>query len=311
MIVSADERVIISHMGWVDHGAIWLLRVDDGDPRPVGLGEAQYLRLREGVDDFFSAAHYFSGELRRVSVHRISAPELVVAQLSLERQSVHLEGDKSAWGSVPLSYTGYLPQGTIGAAGYYLVRVRGGDAEVQALTWFNDDSYDLGYQTALDPTDVPGTDLVIIPIQRCSQPVLFDAATGTVVRELTLANRYGNPTVVLRPKVNEAWVIDYDTLLRLDMADWSVKDKLLIQPDRKGVGRFVGELGFTLDNAICAVARPYSGDVVAIDTKTFRLTQQVTLGRQPLDVATLEDRRVFARDWQTGDLLFGKLDQPR
>jgi hypothetical protein len=71
---------------------------------------------------------------------------------------------------------------------------------------------------------------------------------------------------------------------------------------------FIGEFAFAVDGT-CVVARPFSGDVVAIDNPTLRIMRKATLGQQPLEVAALEDGRVIARDWQTGTLLQGHLDR--
>ena len=124
-----------------------------------------------------------------------------------------------------------------------------------------------------------------------------------------MAARGGNPVGRLRPKAREAWAIDYDTLVRLDLMNWSLKDKLLLQPrDAEGGGQFVGEWSFNRDDTLCAVARPFSGDVVGVETATFRQTYRAAIGRQPLDVELLSDGRIIARDWRTGDMLRGALE---
>jgi hypothetical protein len=66
---------------------------------------------------------------------------------------------------------------------------------------------------------------------------------------------------------------------------------------------FTGEFAFDAAEALCAVARPYSGDVLLLETTTFRVTHRVTTGRQPLGVGLLPNGRVVARDWTSGELL--------
>jgi len=71
--------------------------------------------------------------------------------------------------------------------------------------------------------------------------------------------------------------------------------------------QFIGQFAFDADEQVCAVARPFSGDVVGLDPKTLELRYRAELGKQPLEVAVLRDLRVFARDWKTGEILKGAL----
>ena len=57
------------------------------------------------------------------------------------------------------------------------------------------------------------------------------------------------------------------------------------------------------------VARPFRGDVVGIDAATLKIKRSARLGRQPLEVAAVQQGDVVARDWKTGDLLRGKLER--
>src|SRR4030095_12262957 len=107
------------------------------------------------------------------------------------------------------------------------------------------------------------------------------------------------------------WVNDYDMLLRLNPDDWSIRDKTRLQWEPPGIDRFIGEFAFNRDESLCAVARPFGGDVVALDTTTFKVAHSSRLGQQPLDVMLLSDGRLFARDWTTGELLQGTLKPKR
>ena len=144
-------------------------------------------------------------------------------------------------------------------------------------------------------------------MERNSLPVLYDPATGNVERKLDLADRNGNPVFRFRNHAPEAWVSDYDHLVRLNSEDWSVLGAVCLQdaPDRHDL--FIGEFAFNPEESLCAVARPYSNDVVGIDTTTFEQTHHAATGGEPFEVALLADNRVFARDLKTGDLLTGEL----
>jgi hypothetical protein len=154
---------------------------------------------------------------------------------------------------------------------------------------------------------IPGNTALIISVQRDSCPVLYDPKERKVIQKLTLAGRHGNPKLRFRRTANEVWADDYDSLLRLDPQDWSVLNQIRLQGAATGTAQFIGTFCFNKNETLCAVGRPFSGDVVALDTRTFKMTHKAVVGRQPLDVALLSDGRVFARDWKTGDLLKGRL----
>ena len=60
---------------------------------------------------------------------------------------------------------------------------------------------------------------------------------------------------------------------------------------------------------LCAVARPFSADIVALDVGTFQVTHSCNVGGQPLTVALLSDGTVYGRDWKSGKLLKGKIER--
>jgi hypothetical protein len=50
-----------------------------------------------------------------------------------------------------------------------------------------------------------------------------------------------------------------------------------------------GGFSFAPDAPLCVVARPFSGDVVAVDTSTLRIKGMAKLGQEPVHVAALRD----------------------
>jgi hypothetical protein len=221
---------------------------------------------------------------------------------------VELAGDAGAWRAVPRAHVAYHPETAEPACPYVLLLIgsEGASAEVQRLRWFcAAEGYDLDWQGLLEAVELPDRPLILIPIQRSSSPVVYDPEAHEVVGHVSLAGRGGNPT--LRFRGDELWADDYDTLLRLSARDLAVRDRRRLQGSAGATMQFIGGWAFTRDGSLCAVARPYSADVVALDTRTFRVTHRAECGRQPLDVAVLDDGRVFARDWQTGDLIEGRL----
>jgi hypothetical protein len=128
------------------------------------------------------------------------------------------------------------------------------------------------------------------------------------VRTVPLANRAGNPHPRLLRTRPELWVVDYDTLVRLDPSTWTATSARRLQDvPPMSASLFIGEFAFDRDERRCAIARPFSGDVIVIDVPSWDEIGRVKLGQEPLDVALLSDDSVIARDWQTGELLTGRL----
>jgi hypothetical protein len=84
-----------------------------------------------------------------------------------------------------------------------------------------------------------------------------------------------------------------------------VKQSKRLQDTATGAAQFIGEFEFNKDESLCAVARPFSGDVIALDILTFEIRYCCKTGGQPLKAVLLKDGRVFARDWKIGALLKG------
>jgi hypothetical protein len=47
--------------------------------------------------------------------------------------------------------------------------------------------------------------------------------------------------------------------------------------------------------------------VLGVNTRNLSVKHVCNTGGQPLEAVMLDDRRVYARDWQTGELLTGKM----
>lgn len=310
MITDAQQTRFISNLGWVDHGSLWVFDSSTDQVASIRLSGAGYLTLLAGDGDYFAAVHGYQGETCEITVHGMESPGDVVARLRVDGWTGRFDGDAGAWRRLPRAYVAYLNEKTMGVWGYYLIRV--GDEEppgvsVERLDWFSADAYDIGYQSVMKAVEIPGEPRLIMTIQRDSQPVIYDPNRREIVGRLTLADGFGNPTLRFRKHAPELWADDYDTLLRLDVRDWKVLDKILLQGADQGTRQFIGGWGFTPDESLCAVARPFSGDVIALGCDRFAVTHRAETGGQPIDVGILADGRVIARDWKTGDLLRGTL----
>ena len=136
---------------------------------------------------------------------------------------------------------------------------------------------------------------------------MYDPVKKEVLRKLRLANRHGNPEFYLRLAPEDFWVSDYDSLVKLHAQTLEVKRVERVQDAAPGTQQFIGKFCFNVDQSLCIVARPFSGDAVILDGDSMAQTQRIKLGRQPLDIGWLTDGRVVARDWKTGEFLSHKL----
>ena len=306
MISDAKEKYVISSLGWVDKGSLWILNTDSESIDSIRLSDANYLSLHSGKEDYFSVLHHYDNNLLRISAHSASTPEQTISNIFLEDSEHRFEGDISVWKYLPKAYVSYYIHQ--GIADYWLCLIDFVEQQVslQQFQWF-DDNYDKGYQGIVGVTEIPDSELLLVSVQRDSRPVLYDPRKRQMIRKIQLDDRHGNPNLRFRSKANELWADDYDTLVKLNPTDWTIKASKKLQVVTEGTSQFIGEFQFNHDESLCAVARPFTGDIVALDTGTFKIRYSCKTGSNPLQVAILKDNRIFARDWQTGKPLKGQL----
>jgi len=304
----ANERgdAVISSLGWVDHAGLWVFCVSTGAPQSVLLGDAKYLSLHDGVRDFFSVVHHFEGDRLEVTVHKFSEPAEPVSRASVTTGGSQILGDPSAWANVQTNYVSYYA-GPLWSD-FALVRVHPseGRVELQQFAWYTDE-YDKGYQGVVGVTEVPGEDLLIVSVQRDSRPILYDPLARSKVGSLELCGRGGNPSLFFRHHAHELWADDYDTIVKIEPRTWRVLKSRTLQGDAAGTRQFIGQFSFDRDETLCVVARPFSGDVIALSPRSLRPRFRCKLHGQPLEAVALPDRSVVARDWKSGALLRGEL----
>ena len=89
VLADSGERTIVSLLGWIDGGAIWVLETKTGRTRSVDLGGAKYISLHCGRSNHFSAVHHYDSDQLVINVHHFDRPasvliRFVVSQCSLE-----------------------------------------------------------------------------------------------------------------------------------------------------------------------------------------------------------------------------------
>jgi hypothetical protein len=289
MLTDLEGRVAFSNLGWVDRGSLWMYESARGERDPLRVADAASLRLRRvGSDAFVCMAH--SDERVELSVRAFAAPDVRIATASAGAE------DESA---ADKEFPPFVTVAWFGRRGYCLVRVDSGRVSLTPLGWFNDDpSWDHGYQSVIDAVELPATGNLLFGLQRSSALILTDASGAGVLARIDLPGFYGNLTPTLLPGRGEVWVINSDTLVRLDATSVAVTGHVVL-----GESMWVSGRWFSSDEARVAVARPGSGDVVILDTDSLEIVRHVITGSEPLTAAVLHDGTVVARDWKTGDLL--------
>jgi hypothetical protein len=95
-------------------------------------------------------------------------------------------------------------------------------------------------------------------------------------------------------------------------SDWRVVRSARLQGTAHRTQQlFIGDFAFSPDERLAVVARPFSGDVLAVDERTLMVVDSVRIGQQPLEVAALPGAEIVVRDWKTGALHTGRLSRHR
>ena len=311
MIASGDQRVLISSMGWVDRDSLWVFDVPSGKEirMPLKTG-ARYLSLHCCHPSYFAVVHHFDGSRFEVTIHGFGDPGRMAARGSFQIDSSSLQGESDLWQFVPRLYVEYL--GFPPWSDFVLLSVSAVASRIDAqrLEWY-DDTYDKGYQGVIGVLELPHREIAIVAVQRSSRLVVHDLVHGNSRGTIDLAGRGGNPNLFMRCKARELWASDYDFLVVVDPDNLKTIRSARFQMALAGTQQFIGDYAFNQDEQVCAVARPFSGDVLGVNPLKMKGTSKARVGGQPLEVALVDDDQVVARDWQTGRLLRGQLASQR
>lgn len=296
MIYDPLTRVLIDNQGWIDRGSLWLFDVSSKGERLLTVDGAAYLTIRAGLDGLFRVTHHNSPD-QSISIRHVSEPQSVLASVSLASARNRFCGDTNLWGKVECALifnTGSKQK---------LVRIEHASRSVVDLdlSWYNEGTYDLGYQGLVDCVTPPGAHFTVVSVQRSSTLVLIDRASNAKCGLIELAGRSGNPD--LRMTTNsDLLASDYDTMCRVDLKKAKVVVENRLQGAAKGTMQPIGDYAWAAKETI-AVARPMSGDVIFVDAENFSLVSKVRAPDQPLRVAAVEGG-IVTRDWQSGQVSY-------
>jgi hypothetical protein len=305
MLANADETALVAAGGPSSPSAIWACDPESGHTSTVEVPDCTWVAVLGGSATVFATLHYRRERPPSFSVRPISSPATVLARADNDGDGWRFSGDRSAWASLPRYYTDHSV--------VYDVDPNRETVDTVRLGWYNASNYDLAHQGIVAVHEVLGQELLVVAVQRDSAPVLHDPATGQPVGVIRLADRGGNPILRFRSKVPELWACDYDTLVRVGVPDWMGLGLLQLEPEEtRQLGRhmiperrFLGDLAFNAGETMCAVSRPFHGDVILVETGRFVPAYRASTGGWPVEVVLLSGRRLYARDGRTGGLLPG------
>lgn len=285
-------------LGWVDHGTVWCCDLGSNIERRIVLPDVRYVSVHQHAGGLLRVIHH--GEQSTASVRACAAPELELASLRSDASGWRFHGDSTLWGET----LAFLMKASSGQTELLLVDGSTETVRRLDLSWFNSENYDLDYQGLVDCLALPDLGVVVVAVQRSSELVLIDPDRNERIGTIQLADRWGNPELRFLSR-GMFLASDYDTLCLVDGASRSAECSPTLQPPSpSNTHQFIG--GYDLDETVCVVARPYSGDVVRLEIGTFVELGRVSVPGQPFSICLTSDRSFLTRDWQTGKLESGQ-----
>ena len=302
MINDSNFKYVISNLGWVDKGNLWIYSSEKKDIESFRLSDAQYLSIHKGENDYFSVGHNFNDTRFEITVHHFSDPTKVVCKLSFDNFKNTVDGDINLLCHVPKYYIASLNINN--EFRFHLFRIENGQLSVidDKINWYYEGNFDFGYQGLIGVTEYE--DELIFCVQRDGSLYRYSLISNEIIEKIPLANKYGNPRVTFCENFSELWVDDYDTILKVNPKTWKIENYKLLQPDDKGSGQLIGS--YSINKDLIVVPRPFSSDILILD-KDLNPKASIKVGNQPLE-AVLLDKLLVAREWQTGELKTKKID---
>jgi len=302
MINDSNFKYVISNLGWVDKGNLWIYSSEKKDIESFRLSDAQYLSIHKGENDYFSVGHNFNDTRFEITVHHFSDPTKVVCKLSFDNFKNTVDGDINLLCHVPKYYIASLNINN--EFRFHLFRIENGQLSVidDKINWYYEGNFDFGYQGLIGVTEYE--DELIFCVQRDGSLYRYSLISNEIIEKIPLANKYGNPRVTFCENFSELWVDDYDTILKVNPKTWKIENYKLLQPDDKGSGQLIGS--YSINKDLIVVPRPFSSDILILD-KDLNPKASIKVGNQPLE-AVLLDKLIVAREWKTGKLKTEMID---
>jgi hypothetical protein len=297
VIYDKERRRVVSSIGWADRAAIWVFDLASERIELIPIPDAKYVTVRR-YGEVVRVVH-FGGDTPTIAIRALSNLHHDAAVLRVARDSPTFLGDARLWANIDACALLPTKKGT------RLISIDAPSRSVRFLdlTWYLQGEYDLGYQGLIDCLSPPGREYTIVSVQRSSRLVVLDIRKNEKIREISLADRGGNPLLTLLSDT-AMLATDYDSMCRVDLGSMSLVASQRLQGDSdKGARQFVGD--FSLDETGILLARPFSGDAVLLDPSHFSILDRAVTGGEPLQAVRVSSNAVLARDWKTGHPLEG------
>jgi hypothetical protein len=81
MLTDPEERFLVSSLGWIDHGGIWIYEVSSRAVSHTSLGDANYVSLYGGTSDYFVAMQHFDEGRIALSAHSFAEPASILGNV--------------------------------------------------------------------------------------------------------------------------------------------------------------------------------------------------------------------------------------
>ena len=284
----------------------------------ISVPECDHVTLSPLFDDkFLCFKNFYDYKKLIISICPFDSPSDTLSSVTVTAESLDFSGDSSLWEMVPRYFIEYLDYKQ-GKKDYRLIDLKTvpDSGFFPVPPWYDDKSFDKGHSPICSILQMPNSTFLLFSVKKHPSLILYDPNKQTVVKEIKLDNGSGLPSLVLSNDQSEMWSDDYDTLLKFSIPDFKVLNSIQLQATESYTiqghtfpyKKFIGDFSLSPDEKYCAVARPYSNDVVLLDTETFKIISTSKSQKQPLTVALLPNLEYVCRDWKTGDIEFGRFD---
>jgi|CXWL01.1.fsa_nt_gi hypothetical protein len=296
MILNSLRTKIVSSYGWKDRGAFSIVDVRDRSVASFNLECATYITVKIARSNHFVCVHHFNDKKLILTIQSFDAPSEVKGRISIINGQSTFEGNDEVWSLSPRFFIGYF------RGQYSLIEIcaRNREIFIHPLEWFTLEKYDLGYEAPMDAIEIPAQDYLLISVCRRA-PVLYDLSKKIVSREVFI----GGHNFTFIKQNSEIWATSYDELVKSDIRTLKPILSKIFQPPLNGHSNTaIGDFSFSPDEKFCALARPFSHDILILEPESMNEVARIKSEHQPYQIVMLDNNECVYRDHQKGILEF-------